>query len=456
LTASQLATDPRQADPSSIANRARKAVHQGQFGLVASRPLAGGDLTATAYGGWRSLYNPLAQAVVDVDRASGGASVRGTAPLRLLGVTHLLTAGADAQWQNDDRKNFANCNAVATPNASCPRARTDSGVVRLDQRETIASIGPFVRDEIAFGGRYRATVGVRADQIRFRVADRLIVPPTNPDDSGERTLSAVSPVVGVVARLGLLHAAYANISSSFETPTTTELANKENGSAGINPSLQPQYARTYETGLKGFVLARVQYDVAAFLTPVRNELVLFQVPGGNGRTYYRNAGRTRREGAEAALSSAAGPIELGASYSFSRFRFTDYRVTTTTGTGATATTTTTSYAGRAIPGIPRHQLQGSITWRAHRAFATAEGIAYGFVYVNDANSAGAKRYQLLNARAGGTALFGRPWLSPIVGIQNLLDRRYAASVAVNAIGGKYYEPGTGRTVYAGLSAGIGR
>jgi outer membrane receptor protein involved in Fe transport len=61
-----------------------------------------------------------------------------------------------------------------------------------------------------------------------------------------------------------------------------------------------------------------------------------------------------------------------------------------------------------------------------------------------------------NVRVGGTAVFGRPWLSPVVGVQNLFDRRYVGSVAVNAAGtlatAKFYEPGPGRSWFAGLSA----
>jgi iron complex outermembrane receptor protein len=78
---------------------------------------------------------------------------------------------------------------------------------------------------------------VRADAVRFRVNDRLISA-TNPDDSGDRTLHAVSPSFGLVWRTAPLASLYATLSSSFETPTTTELGNKPDGSAGINPELR--------------------------------------------------------------------------------------------------------------------------------------------------------------------------------------------------------------------------
>ncbi|HKG93101.1 MAG TPA: TonB-dependent receptor, partial [Gemmatimonadaceae bacterium] len=301
LTYPEMAGDRRRADPLSVARRARKEVTQGQVGLSASRPVRGGDVFALAYGGWRSLYNPLTFNVVDVGRSTAGASLRGSAvPVPLFGVTHRLSAGVDYQRQDDDRKNFNACNGrTAAPPAGCTVPVTsERGAVTLDQRELIQSVGPFVRDELRLGDRVSLSVGGRADVIKFRVEDHLVAG-TNPDDSGDRTMRAFSPAVGVVTRLSLLHALYANVSSAFETPTTTELGNQENGDAGINRDLKPQYSTTYEIGMKGLVLNRVQYDIAGFVTPVRDELIQFTA--ASSRSYFRNAGRTRRRGFESAL-----------------------------------------------------------------------------------------------------------------------------------------------------------
>ena len=52
-------------------------------------------------------------------------------------------------------------------------------------------------------------------------------------------------------------------------------------------------------------------------------------------------------------------------------------------------------------------------------------------------------------------LFGRPWLAPSIGLQNVFDKHYIASVAINAAAGKYYEPSPGRAVYVQLTAAFG-
>jgi len=105
-------------------------------------------------------------------------------------------------------------------------------------------------------------------------------------------------------------------------------------------------------------------------------------------------------------------------------------------------------------------LQAAATWRARQAFLTVDGIAKGRVPANDANAVFAPGYALANIRTGLTALFGRPWLSPVVGVQNVFDKHYVGSVAINAAvaanqpvsAGKFYEPAAGRTWLVGFSA----
>ena len=443
LTLAQVDSAPEQADRASVLKRARKAVHQVQVGLAADRAIAdNGELEAQVYEGTRSLYNPLTFAVVGVGRHQGGAGARITLPFDLGTIENRASLGADAQWVNDARRNWANCNNVATANASCPSVANEEGVLQLDQNELVSSLGPYLRDEVRLG-RARATVGVRSDEVRFQVKDHFLS--DGRDDSGSRTLRAVSPMIGLSYRPTALHSFYANVGSAFETPTTVELGNQADGSAGLNRDLKPQYSTSYETGAKGLVLDRVQYDAAIFDIEVRDELIPFEIPNGNGRTFYRNAGRTRRAGAELELGTSVGPVSLVGSYAYSHFRFRDF------------VNDNVQYAGNAIPGIPEQQFQGAATWHLARGFVVGELAAKSKVWVNDANQAAAPGYAIVNLRAGATAAFGRPWLSPVLGVQNLFDRAYVGSVAINASGAtlaatKFYEPAPRRTWFIGLSA----
>jgi iron complex outermembrane receptor protein len=311
-------------------------------------------------------------------------------------------------------------------------------VVTLNQREIVSSMGSYLRDELELGNRLIFTGGARADAVRFRVEDRL-VSATNPDDSGRRLLDAISPMGGVVARLSQTHSAYANVSSAFETPTATELDNRPTGIGGVNSELKPQRSTTYEVGLKGIGAIGLQYDAALFATAVHDELIPFDIPASNGRRFYRNAGRTSRRGAELGLGATVGKVELGGAYSYTNYRYVDFTVDTA------------HYAGNRIPGIPRQTLQGSAS--LHLPFATlvTEANLADRMFVNDANSEASPGYAIFNARLVTLAALRRSGAEITVGAQNIFDTPYISSVSVNAAGGKFYEPGSQRTVYVGVT-----
>jgi iron complex outermembrane recepter protein len=442
LSRAQFEADPTQADTLSVQKRARKEVHQVQLGLTARHAVLGGELTGQVYGGTRSLFNPQTFAIVGVDRRQGGAGARVTIPITDGSVTNRLSAGADAQWLNDARKNWANCDNLIRVTTTCPVLGPEQGLISLDQRELVSSVGPYVRDEVEIG-RFRGTAGLRADRVRFELRDHYLA--DGRDDSGIRTMSAVSPMMGAAIRLSPLHSLYANVGTAFETPTTTELGNQPDGSAGLNRDLKPQYSTTFEVGAKGLAANRVQYDVALFDSEIRDELIPFATPTSNARTFYRNAGRTRREGVELSLAGDTGPVTLATTYALSHFRFRDFQ------------TATAQYAGKSIPGIPEQQIQADATLHFKGGYVVAEGLAKSKVWANDANAAAAPGFAIFNVRLGGTAAVGRPQLSPVLAVQNVFNRSYVGSVAINAAGAnvdvtKFYEPAPRRTVYVGLSA----
>jgi iron complex outermembrane receptor protein len=445
LTAAQMSTDPRLADPLSIRKRARKEVSQGQLGVTARRTSPRADVEAFGYMGTRALDNPLAFAVVDVQRTASGAGLRGGLAHHLLGIEQRVTAGAELQLQNDQRRNFTNCNDVpapAAPTPACPALGVERGSVTLDQRELVSSVGAYLRDELQIGERVILTGGVRADRIRFEVEDHLI-DAANPDDSGERSLGAVSPMVGLLAMVSAAHSAYANVSTAFETPTATELGNQPSGAAGINRDLKPQRSITYETGLKGLTRFGFQYNASVFATRVVDELIPFDIPASNGRRYFRNAGRTSRQGVELGLAAGRGPLEIGAAYTYANYRFKDFTVGTT------------QYAGNRIPGIPRQLLQGSVGLRGSLGTVVTEATVADRVFVNDANSESAPGYAVFNARFTTGLTAGRTGAELTLGVSNLFDRRYASSVSVNAAAGKFYEPAAGRALFVGASIRAG-
>ena len=441
LTRAQFEANPRGADPLSLSKKARKAVTQSQVGITARRTGALAELEASAYVGTRHLDNPLTFGIVDVGRSISGGNVRATVPVPLFAADNRITVGAEAQLQNDLRLNFTNCNntpPLTVPTATCPDITHERGSITLNQREKVSSFGSYLRDEVQLGDIFALTAGARADAVRFRVEDHLITA-TNPDDSGERLLHAVSPMAGLLAHLGDSHSAYFNVSTAFETPTATELGNQPSGAAGINRDLQPQRSLTYELGVKGVSDIGLQYSTALFATRVHDELIPFDIPGGNGRRYYRNAGRTSRRGVELGLTYDLRALELGGAYTYANYRFVDFTVGTA------------DYAGNRIPGIPAQTLQASATLRTKLASLVTEANFADKMFVNDANSESAPGYGIVNTRLVSSALWRGSGAEITVGAQNVFGRKYVSSVSVNAAAGKFYEPGSQRAFFVGLS-----
>jgi len=442
LTQAEMDRDPTLPDSNNIVKKAGKVVRQSVVSLQAARELGSISLLASGHLGWRDLENPQSFAIIHLDRETAGGSVRAQwmggsseRPLR-------LAIGADVLTQTDDRQNYTNCAGLsgsARPAATCPTL-DDQGSLTVNQEERVAALGAFVRGELEVTSRVSLTGTVRTDRTRFEVTDRRATDPALAEPP-PRTLSAVSPMFGVNYRFGPLSAAYASVSTSFETPTTTELANRPEGVGGLNADLKPQRGVSYEVGYKGAHASGVRYDLALFTIVTEDELIGFQVPGAQaGRQFFRNAGQTTRRGAEASIAGTSGPVSLGASATWLRYLYDEFVVAGT------------DYDGNRVPGVAPVTISAFASVQRSWGLATLEGIRNGRVAVNNANTAWADSYYLLNAR-----LAFRPStrlsMEPVVGVENVFDKTWASNVVVNANAGRYYEPGPGRTFYVGIRMG---
>ena len=263
-------------------------------------------------------------------------------------------------------------------------------------------------------------------------------------------MTATSPSIGVSVAVLPRVRLYANTSRGFETPTTTELAHRPTGAGGFNPALRPQRARSSEVGLNGTypggpIAGTVQ--LAAYDTRLTDALLPFEVPGAAGRQFYRNAGRARHRGLEAAASAAIGAHALvRAAYTLVNARFAEYTVGDS------------SYAGRRVPGVAPRRLDVTLEWRERGgAFVALEERAQSWTPADDPNRARAPGYLLSGLRGAWRPIrFGDASLVPFAGAINLFDVRWDAAVTVNAAGARYFEPGPGRSLYLGADLTIGR
>jgi iron complex outermembrane receptor protein len=391
------------------------------------------------FGLLRDLANPLAApspvapgptagTYVAIDRAVGGVRV---STLRALGTDERspqLTAGADLQRMRDDRQNLHAESGVPT------------GIVFLDQREKVTELGPFAQVQWSPTERLLLSGGARFDWVRFNLDDRFT---DDGDDSGARTMSALSGNVGASWSFNERFVPYANVSTAFETPTTTELVNQPDGSGGFNRELGPQRAVNFEVGARGRPLPEVTYSVALFVSRVTDAIVQQEEIGG--RAFFRNAGKTHNDGAEVGLSvSPVGALTLNAAYTYARYRFVEDGPE---GTGLD---------GNRLPGVPEHFWRlGLRTAMTQGLYLDADHTLSSSVAADDANTILVDSWGagVTNLRLGWQGDLGLVRLSPFLGINNLWDRRYVGSVTLNGLFGRVFEPSPRRVVYLGTEIG---
>jgi iron complex outermembrane receptor protein len=432
LSDSLMAVDRRAAFRNNVAQRTGERGRQRQLGVRWERPLGGAALELTAHALDRRIDNPIPARVVVIDRTAGGvrAALRSPTSADAPGIRWSL--GTEERWQRDDRQNYVN-------------AQGSRGALVLDQLERVGATAAFAQLGTDPSARVAALAGLRHDRTRFRVHDRRVTT-TDPDDSGERTLAATSPSLGATLRLAPAVRLHATVATAFETPTTTEMANRPSGAGGFNPALEPQRTISYEVGGKGTVGRVGSWELTAYEARVRDALVPFEVADVPGRQFFRNAGRSRHRGIEGgvALASAHG-VRLDASYTLTDARFTRFA------TGGT------SHDGRAIPGVARHRAAAVVGVERPRGwFAELSARAQSRMAANDANDAWAAGYGVVDVRAGVRALrLAGATLELSGGIDNLLDARYVGSIVPNAFGRRYYEPAAGRTANVGVRVRLG-
>ena len=146
---------------------------------------------------------------------------------------------------------------------------------------------------------------------------------------------------------------YGNGGSSFETPTTTELANSPRERADSTPGSAPA-RRNFELGARGSLDDRFTYSVALFQAQVRDALIPYEIAAP--RFFYRNAGSTRHQGVEVGGDLSVVPgLSLGAAWTYSDYRFREYSFTDTAGNHV--------LDGRRLAGIPDNWLHLTIRAR---------------------------------------------------------------------------------------------
>ena len=446
LTQAQAEADPSQAVSRATTYNTRKSVRQNQAGATLEHRFGAGTLTATVYGGMRNVNQFLAfdgaaapsagsfgssGGVINLARTFGGGGLRYTRDAALAGRPLTLTLGGEYETMDERRKGFVNDFGTF-------------GALRRDEDDKVSSAALYAQAEWRFAPKWIALGGVRANRVSFSSADYFIVPGTlNLDDSGSRDFNATTPAIGLLYRLATATSVYANYGRGFETPTFSELAYQPSGATGLNFALEPAKSRHMEAGIKTLIGSGLRLNAALYDVETRDEIVVDS--NNNGRTTYKNAGRTRRRGIELG-ADASLPLGIEASLAWTVLN-TEVLDGYTSSSGDVA-------AGSVLAGVPRASLYGELRWRhpASGFNVLFEAQYRSRVAVNDVNSQYADAYTVANLALGFAQRAGEWRMAEFLRLDNLADTKYIGSVIVNAAAGRYYEPAPGRSAMIGVRA----
>lgn len=442
--------DPRagEPDPGDPAGRTfagryntRKSIDHQQAGLAYELPAAGGKLHATLYGGNRAViqYQSFSRAfqapashsggVIDFDRAFHGAEVRWSGQRELAAGTLRTTLGLEHARSSDQRRGYENFNGTALG---------VKGRLRRDETDDVGSLDPYAQAEWE-RGRWVLTAGLRHSRVKIDVDDHFL---ENGNDNGAIRYVRTTPLAGLLYKVTPTLNVYASAARGFETPTLNELFYSGSG-AGFNFGLKSATSVHLEAGAKALLGRDTRIDAAVFQVRTRDELVVDSASGG--RTSYRNAGQTLRQGLELSLDTQFAPGW------HARLATTLLRAVYDEGFAAVP-------AGSQLPGVARASMAGELGWTAQggRLGAALEAAANGKVYPDDANRAQpAPGYMVLNARVQARQQHGHWELRQFARLNNVFDRSYAGSVIVGETNRRYYEAAPGRNWTLGFSARYG-
>jgi iron complex outermembrane receptor protein len=430
LTAEEVAENRRRASPENLRFDAGESIAQASLGLVYRREFDGGHETQLSnFYVWRDVENklPFTRAgSVDLDRFFAGGGLLHTHRGALFGHENRLMLGFDVEAQRDDRKRRDN-------------DLGNLGTLRLDQREAVTGFGIFIEDELQLLESLWLTLGLRYDRVHFQVDDRHTV---DRDDSGKLDFDELSPMGALRWRPSPAFGLYARVATSFETPTTTELAHPT-GSGGFNRDLEAQTALGVELGAKGLLPGRLRYELAVFQVTVDGELIPFEIPGMSGRSFFVNAGESTRRGVELGLElQPLQDLVASLAYTWSVFEFDEFH------------TQSDVFDGNRIPGVPEHHLHAELFYRHRSGLYAGWELRYvSGIFADNANTVRGDAYLLSSLRLGYAGRWGNWEISPFVGLDNLFDEEYMDNLRLNAGSDRYFEPAPEFSAYAGLSLG---
>ncbi|HBC8589669.1 TPA: TonB-dependent receptor [Citrobacter koseri] len=444
LTESEWKANPQQS-PRAEQFNTRKTIKQTQAGLRYERQLSEhDDLSVMMYAGERETTqyqsipmapqrdNPAhAGGVIVLQRHYQGIDTRWTHRGEL-GVPVTFTTGLNYENMSENRKGYENYRL----NNGVPQFGV-KGDLRRNERNLMWNADPYLQTQWQLTEKLSLDAGVRYSSVWFDSNDHYVTP-GNRDDSGEASYHQWLPAGAIKYAFTDAWNVYLAAGRGFETPTINELSYRPDGQSGLNFGLKPATNDTVEIGSKTRIGDGL-LTAALFQTDTDDEIVV--ATSGGGRTTYKNAGKTRRQGAELSWDQRfAGNWRVNASWTW------------LDATYRSNVCKSGDCNGNRMPGIARNMGFASLGYVPDEGWYAGTDARYmGDIMADDQNTAKAPSYTVVGLNTGYKFNYSNLTVDVFGRVDNLFDKEYVGSVIVNESNGRYYEPAPGRNYGVGVN-----
>lgn len=271
--------------------------------------------------------------------------------------------------------------------------------------------------------------------------------PGSAGGSYDRDFTAFNPKFGANWEYQKNHFLFANVTRSFEAPTSGDITDQL-GVTGAS-TIKAQSAWTAEIGVRGG-WERFQYDATLYHMALRNELLTKCGPApGCATTVAFNAGKTIHQGIELGLKTIpfqnivqdGDQVFLNMVWNYTNFRFDGDSI----------------FGSNQLPVIPRNQVFGELGYRMANGLFGSVNLRHLSERKTTFNGSGGAAftvpaYALLGAKIGWKSQDGT-WSAFAEG-RNLTNKRFVSefSATPTATGASpLVRAGDGRGYYAGLT-----
>lgn len=441
-------------------------------------PTSGETQANTPFPFWRCVANALTNEEPN-EKCNGlinrthtrqhdaGVSLQATFTAPLASLNNQLIVGvsglkSDAKFQQSSQFGYVlpdrGIAAVDGPGAFADGSQESEDAfdsrVDLDGDTTTSSV--YFTDTVELSRVMQLTLSGRYDRTTVDNEDNITAAGDPGSLTAKHRFSRFNPAIGVTFNPSEGLSGYIGYTEGSRAPSSIELgcADPENpcrlpNAMAGDPPLNQVVTRTMEVGARGMVAKHLAWNIGVFRADNRDD-ILFVADDTSGFGYFKNFGKTRRQGVELGASSQFGPMYIGANYTYldATYRSSEELLgegnsSNEEGPGFEGTIGVES--GDRIPLTPRHILKAFAGWDVtEQVSLSLDVINIGSSYArgneNNEHEAQAPFYLGPGEIGGYTVLNLGLEYRPVQALQlfaqvnNLLDREYSSGAQLGSTG----------------------